>query len=299
MDPVTAVLQSGGIARYGELRGAVTRWALDGALADGRLVRVGRGQYALPDADEHLQAAAALAGALGGLSAAMFWGWKVKFPPSEPDVLVPHGRNVARHRRSGISLRWRDLAAPDLERRALGPVETVIDCAKRLRFDEALAVVDSALRDGMSKTTLLLACQKTSQKGRGRALTAIELGDARADNPFESVLRAIVMDIPSVDFEPQVWVGNVGRADLVDRDRRIVVEADSFEFHSSPEAMLRDMERYNGFLAEGFRVLRFGWKHVMFQPEYVRTTVAAVATAQERQILGAPSTPERNAAADQ
>lgn len=242
----------------------------------GYLVRVGRGGYALPDVDVHLQAAVSLSGALGGLSAAMYWGWKVKFPPDEPQVLVPLGRKVARARRADISVRWCDLAPEALDRRVLGRVETVVDCAKTLPFDAALAVVDSALRDGVSKTSLLRAAQRSSQKGRRRALTAIELGDARAANPFESVLRAIVMEIPFAAFEPQIWVGNVGRADLVDRERRLVVEADSFEFHSSADAMLRDMERYNGFLAEGYRVLRFGWKHVMFQADYVRAAVSAV-----------------------
>ncbi|MGN6161594.1 MAG: DUF559 domain-containing protein [Marmoricola sp.] len=287
MDLTAALVQAGGIATYRELRPCATRAEIDSALAEERIARANRGTYTLPDFDRHLRAAASLAGVLSGLSAATFWGWKTKFPAERPQVPVPLGRKVASRRRCGVDLRWGAVSPEDLRRRAIGRTATVIDCAKRLPFDAALAVVDSALRDGMSKTNLLLACQRSPQKLRRRALTVIELGDARADNPFESVLRAILLEVPGAHFEPQVWVGNVGRADLVDRERRIVVEADSFEFHSSAEAMLRDMERYNGFLAEGYRVLRFGWKHAMFQPDYVHAAVASVVAAQGRQIVGA------------
>lgn len=280
MDLRAALLEAGGIARYVELRELLTRAELRQAVEAGYLIHLGRGCYALPEVSAHRQAAAALSGVVGGLSAAMFWGWKVKSPPPRPQVIVPHGRKVAQPRRVGVEVRWREVSPEDLDRGALTRTETVIDCAKTLPFDAALAVVDSALRDGMSRTSLLLECRRSSQKGRGRAVTAIELGDPRAANPFESVLRAILMDVPGTTFEPQIWIGSVGRADLVDRERRIVVEADSFEFHSSPEAMLRDMERYNGFLAEGYRVIRFGWKHAMFQSDYVRAAVSAVVATQ-------------------
>lgn len=284
MDVRAALLRAGGVARYAELRAILTRTEIRSAVEGGYLIRVGQGRYALSELDADRRAAASLSGALGGLSAAMFWGWKVKFPPDQPQVLVPLGRKVAPPRRSGIEVRWRDLPSDALDRGALGRIDTALDCAKTLPFDVALAVVDSALRDGISKSSLLIACQRTSQKGRARALTVIELADERADNPFESVLRAIVLDVPGATFEPQVWVGNVGRADLVDRERRIVVEADSFEFHSDADAMLRDMERYNGFLAEGYRVLRFGWKHAMFRPDYVRAAVAAAVATNGLQI---------------
>ena len=118
-----------------------------------------------------------------------------------------------------------------------------------------------------------------------------ELASAKAANPFESVLRAVLEDVPGTHFEPQVWVGNIGRADLVDRRRRIVVEADSFEFHADAESLSSDMVRYNGFVCEAHTVLRFGWKHAMFEQDYVRATLAAVVAAQERSVGGWPGRP--------
>lgn len=127
-------------------------------------------------------------------------------------------------------------------------------------------MLDSALRAGVPKTNLLLAAQRSPRTGRSRALEVIEFADGRAANPFESVLRVILADLDCVDLEPQQWIANIGRADLVDAKRKVVVEAESWEFHSGKEAFLRDMVRYNAFVGEGYLVLRFGWDHVMFEP---------------------------------
>ena len=61
----------------------------------------------------------------------------------------------------------------------------------------------------------------------------------------------------------------MGRPDLVDRVLRLVIEADSFEFHGKRWFLTRDCERYNSFVMRGWLVIRFSWEHVMFEPEYV------------------------------
>jgi very-short-patch-repair endonuclease len=148
--------------------------------------------------------------------------------------------------------------------------------------------MDSALRDGQSRTSLLLACPALARTGRNRAYRVVEAGSPLAANPFESVVRAVLEDVPGAQFRPQVWVGNVGRADLVDKVHHMVVECDSFEFHSDAEALNNDMERYNAFVCEEHLVLRFGWKHAMFQQNYVCATVGALVAAQERSVGRCP-----------
>lgn len=283
-----ALLEAGGIADAHTLSVVCSRHELSVAVAAGRVLRLRRGSYSLPDADEHRAAAASLRGVLHGLSAARHWGWKVKLPPERPQVLVPRGRNVATSRRKGIDLRWGRVSVAELADGVTSKERTVLDCARLLPFDAALAVADSALRDGVSRTTLLLACADLSRTGRSRAYRVVELATAAAANPFESVLRATLHDIPGCQFEPQVWVGNIGRADLVDRRRRLVVEADSYEFHSDAESLNRDMVRYNAFVCAAHTVLRFGWKHAMFEQDYVRAAVQAVVAAQELSVRRCP-----------
>lgn len=221
-------------------------------------------------------AAASVDGVLGLLSAARYWEWKVKTEPAHPQVVVPRGRNVSARRRVGVELRWAQLDPGDHDGMATSRVRTVIDCARFLPFDEALAVADSALRSRtISRTELLLAAERCPRSGRTRAFEVIEQASAKAANPFESVLRAIVLQIPDAHFAPQGWIGH-RRADLVDAERRIVLEADSVEFHTEPADFERDIVRYNAFVVDGWIVLRFSWQQVMFDPDYVLQCVKAV-----------------------
>lgn len=288
MDVGQALLEAGGIAPASVLMRVASRHELRSAIREGCAVRIGRGRYSLPDADEHRSHAVALAGALCLLSAARHWAWSVKLPPERPQITVPRGRKVAAKRRAGVDLRWGSITPEELAAGVTSKVRTVLDCARFLDTDVALAVVDSALRDGLSKTELLLACARLPRTGRAKAFRVIELGDVRAANAFESVLRAVLEGVPGAHFEPQIWISRIGRADLVDRVRRVVVEADSFEFHSDSAALNRDMERYNAFLGEGHVVLRFGWRHAMFEQDYVREVVSAVIAPQGRSVRWCP-----------
>lgn len=288
MDVTQALLEAGGIASTRVLLSVVSRHELRSAVKSGRAVRISRGRYSLPDVDEHRSAAIALAGARCLLSAARHWEWSVKLPPERPQIVVPRGRKVTGLRRAGIDLRWGVVSSEELADGVTSKLRTVLDCARLLPLDAALAVVDSALRSGLTKTELLLACARLPRTGRARAYLVIELGDARAANPFESVLRAVLIDVPGSQFEPQVWIGNIGRADLVDRVRRVAVEADSFEFHADAASLNSDMVRYNAFIGEGHILLRFGWKHAMFEQDYVRATVSAVISPQGRSVRWCP-----------
>jgi hypothetical protein len=284
VDVVRALVEAGGVADASHLTRATSRHRLATALAAGEVVRVARGRYAIPTTDEDARAAAAVGGALDLVSAALRHGWPVKTRPTRPQVLVPRGRNVpALHRRTA-AVRWGTVTDGELTAGVVSPVRTVLDSARFLPLDEALSIADSALRAGMSRSTLLFAAARLPRTGRARAYRVVELADARAANPFESVVRAVLLDVPGTSFEPQVWVANVGRADLVDRRLRLVVEADSFEFHGTPAALHRDMVRYNAFVAADQAVLRFGWRHAMFEQDYVRATVSAVAVARGRSV---------------
>ena len=83
----------------------------------------------------------------------------------------------------------------------------------------------------------------------------VAAADGRADNPFESVLRAISLDVPGLGLVPQVEISMTGRRsvrpDLVDRSLRLVVEADSFEHHGSRKALVLDCARYDNLVADG------------------------------------------------
>lgn len=149
------------------------------------------------------------------------------------------------------------------------PVQTVVDCARTLPRDEALAVADSALRAGTERAELIAAALASPRTGRSRALEVIEAADGRADNPFESVIRCISHEFPSLHLVPQVEIAGLGRPDLYDA-AGLVVECDSFQFHSKRAAVVKDVERYNACQQLGLGLLRFAWEHAMLRQDYVR-----------------------------
>ena len=159
-------------------------------------------------------------------------------------------------------------------------------CGRRLPFDEALAVADSALRDGFPVARLHALAAAARGPGSARLRRVAAHADGRSDNPFESVLRAIAIDVPGLEVEPQVRIaGELGlsvRADLVDRRLRIVIEADSFEWHGDRTALRRDARRYDLLVANGWTVLRFSWEDVMHDPDFVRAVLQATVVRTQR-----------------
>jgi very-short-patch-repair endonuclease len=104
----------------------------------------------------------------------------------------------------------------------------------------------------------------------------VEAADARAANPFESVLRAVALTVPGLVVEPQGEVPGVGWVDLLDRRLGLVVEAESHEFHGTRAGLRRDVTRYTEITRRGLRVVRFLWEEAMFDQARVREVLQDV-----------------------
>jgi very-short-patch-repair endonuclease len=110
----------------------------------------------------------------------------------------------------------------------------------------------------------------------------IRAADARAANPFESVLRAIASEVAGFCAEPQGRVPRVGHADVADVRLRIALEAESWEFHALREAFNYDIRRYTAMVRCGWLVARFTWDDVMHKPDYVRAVIADLVAIRAR-----------------
>ena len=279
VDAVEALTRLGGIAWARDIVGLSSRGSLRRAVRAGDVVRVGAGRYGFTVSHAEAQA---LDGVVSHLSAALHWGWEVKWPPDLPWVTVARSRHITAARRKDVHLVYADV--DDVIDGVTSPLRTVIDCARRLPFDEALAVADSALRDGRV-TGADLAREAAVVRGRAAAQCrrVAAAATAKAANPFESVLRAIALDHP-FDLVPQVPVSVSGQTyhpDLVDVNRRVVLEADSWRFHASRQGHARDCRRYNALVLDGWLVLRFTWDQVMHSPDYVCAVLAGLARVLE------------------
>jgi very-short-patch-repair endonuclease len=286
---VAALERLGGIAERRQLTRLCSRRAIDSAEAAGQVVRLGRSRYAVPAAGEARVAAGRIGGVVSHLSAALAHGWKVKETPSEPHVTVRRTRS--RLAADGVRLHWGTVTDAELASGITDPVRTVIDCARTLPFDEALAVADSALRSGrVRRADLDDAARRSPRTGRAAAVRVVEAADGRAANPFESVLRAIARDVGGLVVIPQGPVGTIGHADLTDPGLRIAIEAESFEFHALAEAFRYDVRRYTAMTRMGWLVARFVWEDVMQRPGYVASVLAdMVALRAQEQAVGVHS----------
>ncbi len=257
-----ALDRRGGVARWTTLSGdGVSQRALAGAVESRAVRRIGRGTYALPDAnDAHITAVYANA-YLSHTTAAAYWGI---------DLLEPAGVHLAipkntRRRFQDAFIHRVDLAREDVTTElvpATTAVRTLLDCARSLPFREALVIADSALRKGLTDEATLRAA---AARVRGRAEKVLRAATMSAGSVAESLLRSIFyvdrrLPEPEVQFEVRSAGKLIAQLDLavpIYRGRivNLGVEVDGYEFHSSRADYRRDRYRRN-------ELARRGWGHL-------------------------------------
>lgn len=272
-DPVVIVERLGGVVHRQDLITVCGRRAVDASLTAGRLVMPRRSWIRLPEQAEDLCDARAARAVLAGRSAALHHGWQVKSPPRRTEIVVPANRGRLR---TDLDVRRRDLPPAAVEDGVLTPAATVLDCALALPFDEALSVADSALRSRrVAMSDLAAAALPLSRRQRHTVARVLDAATDLAANPFESVARAIALEVPGLRVAAQGAVDRIGHGDLVDHRLRIVIECESHEFHSLPEAFRYDVRRYTRMVLAGWIVIRVVWEDVMHRPDQVRATFEA------------------------
>lgn len=140
--------QAGRAATRAQLVAATSRREVDEALRTGRITVLARGRFALPSADAAVIAAHRLSGVLTLESAAVRHGWAVKTVEGPPHVAVPRNRRIRAGQATGVVIHYRDLGLDDVDGDVTSREATLLHCLRELSFDAALAVADSALRDG-------------------------------------------------------------------------------------------------------------------------------------------------------
>jgi very-short-patch-repair endonuclease len=278
-DADEVVRRLGGVASRRQILRQSTQHSLRRAVTMGVLNRIAPDTYALPETALAYCAAAASRGLVSHTSAAEHWRLERLNPDpsaSPAHITVPrHGRF---HPMRSVKVHFNDVAAVDDHNGVTSPLRTVLDCAALLPFAEALAIADSALRrDLVTSEALVEGARRRRGPGGRRVRLVAAAADIRAANPLESGLRAIVIEAGFQSFEPQLPVRTsfmTAWVDLGDPELRLALEADSYAFHGSRDALLRDCHRYDELVRSGWLVLRFGYEHVMFERDWVSSVIA-------------------------
>ena len=219
-------------------------------------------------------------------TAALHWGWQVKSEPELPHLTLPRGRKLRASARTGVQRHWRELLPEEIrDGWVTSPARTVIDCCLDLPFDEALAVADSAWRAGLSPIDVMTVAARLPRRVRRRVAAVLERANRGAANPFESVPRALCLQVEGLTVVTQHVIRDrsfYAKVDLADTVLRIVIEAEGFENHGTRAALKRDCRRYTGLGARDWIVIRFTWDEVMFEPDYVIEALRQVVAVRRR-----------------
>lgn len=280
-----AARQHGVVTRQQLLAIGLGHHAIAYRVRAGDLYRVHLGVYAVgkpPVTPLERASAAVLAcgtgAALSHASAMVLWGFWKRWPASFEVIVAGH------HRRPGINVhRCSTLHRRDLTRhlgiRVTTPARTLHDCAPRLS-DRALA---RAAGDAL----------------HSRFLTRDHLAEFLARHPNTRLLRfATATDNPTrswledefLEFceryglpHPRTNVIVAGReADAYFEAERLIVEVDSWEFHSSRESFEDDRDRDANALVYEIGTVRITRERIRNQPDREAARLLAILAGRRR-----------------
>jgi very-short-patch-repair endonuclease len=262
---------------------------LDTRVAEGVLVVVAHGVYALPGAlQTNRSTLRAASKALGAVVSHQAAAWMHGIAVSGPRLVVsvPHRRthrfiDVVVHQLTDI--REQDVQFID----GMGvttPARTILDLSAVLRAAELGTVIDQLVRQSLTSLKQIGALQaELARKGKPGMIRLRRELEARAGRTrvTESLLEAKLLDIimkgnlpiPDLQHRPPWLKATHGRVDFSYPKAKLVIEADGREWHGDEASFQRDRERDNLAQLAGWRVLRFTWADVSRRPEYVLLSI--------------------------
>lgn len=163
------------------------------------------------------------------------------------------------------------------------PTRTILDLAAELEVPALREVLTDALR--RKKTTLegledrLSRAKTHAGAARLRALVNELQGGTLTESELEDRVYALLegSGFPRPVKQKAVYVGHrLRRLDFFFLEFNVVIEADGYAYHSSPEAFERDRKRNNALLARGYRVLHWTWSALHGRPEELLLQLATL-----------------------
>jgi len=150
---------------------------------------------------------------------------------------------------------------------------TVIDLGRTLPFRAGVVAADSALRSAGASQERVRAVlgDCAGWPGIRRAARVVELADARAESPLESLCRAVFdeLGMPRPDLQTLVVDPHDGwwaRVDFLWADHGTVVEADGMAKYTGLATLREEKLRQERIEELGYSVVRVTWAQVTRDP---------------------------------
>jgi very-short-patch-repair endonuclease len=159
-------------------------------------------------------------------------------------------------------------------------VRALLDVARCAPLPISVVLLDAVFAKSpwLMPEVASLADQMSGQRNIARAQRAISLSSRLSESVLESLLRLLMVLAGLPPPEVQIPVRHpdgMYYADLGYREHRLLIEADGRDHHSEWRKVGEDLVRQNALVAAGWRVLRFTWAQVLYQPEMVIAAIRA------------------------
>ena len=146
-------------------------------------------------------------------------------------------------------------------------VERALDAAEQQRLLDIRAIDDVLARANGRRGAKLLRAVLAEHRV-GSTITRSKLEEA-----FLAICRAVELAPDAVN----AWIpfpdGGGAEADFLWRRQRLIVEVDGRNVHATRRAFQSDRRRDQRLMLLGWRVVRFTWQQVMYEPAYVAATL--------------------------
>jgi very-short-patch-repair endonuclease len=273
-----AAAQHNNITR-GQLQAAgLKRGAIDAWVARGRLYARHRSVYGLghpggtPYTDHMAAVLACGADALVARGAGAHLCGFGPAPNGSIDVIVI-GRNV--RRRDGITVhRIKDLDARDRTERHGVPVTTPARILLDLAASGTLRDLERAHDEAMFQRVVTRAeiqrvlARYPGARGAGRLAALVADDPPLTQQEAERRFRALVRKANVRQPQGKPWILGYN-VDFCWAEHRLIVEIDGFQAHGSRRKFESDRARDARLQAAGYRVVRFTWRQLVYEPAVV------------------------------
>ncbi|WP_168207492.1 endonuclease domain-containing protein [Microlunatus elymi] len=252
------------------------RYRLDYLRRRGHLASPLPGILTVPSAEDDLELAV-LAGSLWLGPDAVLTGWAAAALTFWPKAPVSRLTFAAPRRPAACRGRYRTERReipPELAMRiatvaVTSPAMTAVDLAA-----EDADAIDAALRAGISLDELWAAFRATPGRPGNQQRMRV-LRDSR-DDPWSAAERRLHRLLRNrgitgwtANRQIRLRSGRRYRADLLFGRQRVIVEFDSYAFHSDRDVFNNDRRRRNELELAGYLVLNFTWAHLIDDPDWL------------------------------
>lgn len=220
--------------------------------------------------------------------------WTVALTPEPVEIANPNGHIPSRRdRQMGVKYHGFMLVPTDIVSRAgcraTTAARTCVDIARLHGFREGLIACDWALAHGLTRGQLREAARALGRvRGAGSIRRAIDYSSARSESPFESLLRAMLIDEQLPNIQLQMAIGPF-RVDLL-VGGVLVVEIDGDVKYANDADLARvtreELKREKYLRNQGYWVLRFAPRELLKTPGDVLQTIRE--TLAEHARIGSP-----------